>query len=374
MAFPKRSFGDEDLGPQIIIVSTVFTSLATLAVMGRFYARKLKRLELGADDWTTLAALILNWAFFAVTIKSIQLGLGRHLQLVNSPDNIRLLLILLYVASIIYKLGAAAIKASLLLLYKRVFISRGFKWLVCAVGAYVLTYGLVLVLLTAFACSPVEASWTGKGSCPHSRTYAISYAVLNIVADCIVWLMPIPTVWSLQMPIGHKIGLSFVFLLGLFDTGAAIARLAITLLSSTNSSDFTWYDAVAYEWSIIEVSTGILCSCLPTMRVVLLGLIPESAKRFFSAASSRTSQQTRENQANHTPYSKIGADSRVKELRKGFQGQYSIDLHDDFGSSPSLPSSLNSAVAERLPASPPVSLPCFLEIRNEAESVQLGVK
>ena len=49
---------DGDLGPQMIAVISIFTSLATLAVIGRFYSRTLKGLAFGIDDWMTLVALV----------------------------------------------------------------------------------------------------------------------------------------------------------------------------------------------------------------------------------------------------------------------------------------------------------------------------
>lgn len=42
----------------IIVVTAVLSSVATLAVIGRFWARKLKKQQYGIDDWTTLASLV----------------------------------------------------------------------------------------------------------------------------------------------------------------------------------------------------------------------------------------------------------------------------------------------------------------------------
>ena len=58
MASSSAVQDDGDLGPQVIAVISIFTSLATLAVAGRFYARALKGLAFGIDDWMTLVALV----------------------------------------------------------------------------------------------------------------------------------------------------------------------------------------------------------------------------------------------------------------------------------------------------------------------------
>lgn len=36
-----------------------------------------------------------------------------------------------------------------------------------------------------------------------------------------------------------------------------------------DEKDVTWFYSTGFMWSVIEVSTGILCTCLPTMRILL---------------------------------------------------------------------------------------------------------
>ena len=47
-----------DQRPTILVLSIVFPLFSILAVAFRFEARRLKRVNLGADDWTILAALV----------------------------------------------------------------------------------------------------------------------------------------------------------------------------------------------------------------------------------------------------------------------------------------------------------------------------
>lgn len=47
----------EDFGPTLWVVNTIFTVLATFAVIARFGARRLRKLSLGADDWIICMAL-----------------------------------------------------------------------------------------------------------------------------------------------------------------------------------------------------------------------------------------------------------------------------------------------------------------------------
>jgi ABC-type proline/glycine betaine transport system substrate-binding protein len=50
---------DNSQAPVILATGSVFTALSVLAVFLRFVARRIKRAQLGWDDWTILAALVM---------------------------------------------------------------------------------------------------------------------------------------------------------------------------------------------------------------------------------------------------------------------------------------------------------------------------
>lgn len=58
----------EDFGPTLWVVNTIFIVLATFSVIGRFGARRLRTLSLGADDWLICVALILDWALYGIFV------------------------------------------------------------------------------------------------------------------------------------------------------------------------------------------------------------------------------------------------------------------------------------------------------------------
>ena len=55
-----ESMLQQDQGPELLIISSIFATLATLAVVGRFAARKLRKLAWAADDWAVVIALVLK--------------------------------------------------------------------------------------------------------------------------------------------------------------------------------------------------------------------------------------------------------------------------------------------------------------------------
>lgn len=85
----------------------------------------------------------------------------------------------------------------------------------------------------------------------------------------------------------------------LSDCAAAMARLLLSMLV-LGEYDSTWLYAKGYMWSIIEVSTGIVCTCLPTMRILLKTAFGGAFARIFGMSSGKASHQPSSN----TPWSR----------------------------------------------------------------------
>lgn len=54
----------------------------------------------------------------------------------------------------------------------------------------------------------------GKKKCVNLTAFWFVNAVVNIVGDLVVFALPVPILWKLQMPWGEKVGLLPVFGLG----------------------------------------------------------------------------------------------------------------------------------------------------------------
>lgn len=119
-----------------------------------------------------------------------------------------------------YTPSIAVIKVSFLLLYARIFPSRSFRKVLYAVGVVVLLWWTVCQFITIFQCRPIDDFWyrTTNGSCIDSRKYLIGQAVPNIVTDIIIFVLPLPSVWRLELPILQKALVTYCFTCGgLYD-------------------------------------------------------------------------------------------------------------------------------------------------------------
>ncbi|KAJ5990682.1 hypothetical protein N7499_011229 [Penicillium canescens] len=283
----------EDFGPTLWTVNTIFIVLATLAVVARFGARRLRKLSLGADDWIICVALLWDWLLYGIFVGCRINGLGKH-RATLSPEKVAIFTELLYFFQIFYVLGPPSVKLALLFLYRRIFEHSSFLRIVDGMIVLISVWATIMTFLAIFNCKPISAFWTTEGTCFDFKQFAIGYAIVNIISDFAVWLMPIPRVWNIQLPKPQKIALSLIFALGLFDCAAAMARLLLSMLV-LGEYDTTWLYAKGYMWSIIEVSTGIVCTCLPTMRVLLKTAFGGAFARIFGMYSGKASHQMSSN-------------------------------------------------------------------------------
>jgi hypothetical protein len=74
---------------------------------------------------------------------------------------------------------------------------------------------------------------------------------------------------KIQRPNREKLGLVFVFGLGVFSTIASIVRLHSIRIYTESSDPF--YDSVPINlWSMIEVNIGIWCASIPALKVLII--------------------------------------------------------------------------------------------------------
>lgn len=91
-------------------------------------------------------------------------------------------------------------------------IHKFIAWALLVVGIW--SVGLVLVSI--FTCSPVQGYWDKSldAKCiPNWQWYI--HSVGNISSDILIFLMPVPSLWQLQMTLTYRLTLIFVFCFGL---------------------------------------------------------------------------------------------------------------------------------------------------------------
>jgi hypothetical protein len=111
---------------------------------------------------------------------------------------------LVNITSILYCPFLALAKFSLLLVYLKLSPLRWWRLCIFASMFLVVGYNIALMLPLIFACKPFTRTWD----------VSIATAVMNMVTDVLLLVLPIPMVLHLQMPRSQKIGLFCAFGVG----------------------------------------------------------------------------------------------------------------------------------------------------------------
>lgn len=256
----------------VLVTSVVFLVLAALSVVFRLIARVGYLKNAGSDDVAIVIALLACIALIVATFFQAQHGLGKHISELG-PQEVSEMLKCLWVAILVYNIALTSIKVSIVLQYLRVFVGKSIRFWCWATIALVTAYGLNTVFTAIFTCVPVNTFWLGGGKCIPKKFLWFFNAAFNILTDIIILILPMPVLSSLRLPLKQKIGLMFVFALGGFVCLVSVLRLHSLYIVST-SDDMTWDNADPAIWSNIEVTTGIICACMPATKALISRFFP----------------------------------------------------------------------------------------------------
>jgi hypothetical protein len=97
-----------------------------------------------------------------------------------------------------------------------------------------------------------------------------------------VAILPIKTIWSLQIPKRQKVALVCILTIGWFVCVVSILRLNALVVLSKHPDDRTFYSAATAYWSAIEINLGVLCASLPALKPLVVKVIPGFSTRHSS--------------------------------------------------------------------------------------------
>ncbi|KAJ8125902.1 hypothetical protein O1611_g7738 [Lasiodiplodia mahajangana] len=156
----------------------------------------------------------------------------------------------IYIITSMYNVAMIFLKAAILLQWARIFAptSRNVFWWLCySVATINAIFYVVTILIDLLYCHPVQYHWNKfipGGYCVDDNLLSPLSAVINVVLDVTILVIPQRIVWKLNMPFKKKIGISCIFIVGILCIASASARLSFALKLLTNG-DYA-YDA-SYE-------------------------------------------------------------------------------------------------------------------------------
>ncbi|CAI0653346.1 unnamed protein product [Colletotrichum noveboracense] len=286
---PGAKSSDSRRAVMVGVTSFAF-ALALLAVIMRTYTRVFLLRRFGIDDGAAILTFFLLFACYFAVVINLRNGLGTHVYLLTE-DQIKEYLRTFYTAVVFYNAALAGVKMTFLLQYWRLFAVQTMRRLLFGAMILVGGWSMSQVLVEVLICIPTNAFWdkSVRGSCiPNYPLWYIN-AAGNIATDLIVFFLPFPVIGGLKLPSRQKCALGGIFCLGfLVDSTCVISAVRIQHLHQ--AADFTWENVQTAGWSIGEVSSGLICACLPTLRPLVVKFMP-SLLNFVSGSSRHRMQQ-----------------------------------------------------------------------------------
>ncbi|MCJ1396234.1 hypothetical protein MMC18_009123 [Xylographa bjoerkii] len=101
---------------------------------------------------------------------------------------------------------------------------------------------------------------------------------LNVLSDFSILILPLPTIWRLQMSKKNKLAVTAVFAIGFFASVTSILRLVYSIdllrLAADTAASQTDIDTTGL-WSIAEIAVGIIVGCLPVLPRFFRHFVPK---------------------------------------------------------------------------------------------------
>lgn len=168
-------------------------------------------------------------------------------------------------AEIIYVTGVNLYKISLLFFYFRIFPVRQVRLGGYICGGISTAWQVACMLAATFQCTPRERLWSPwlPGTCINLFLTQLCISVPSILCDIAILCLPMPHVLRLKTTLTQRVLLIFIFMLGSYVVFTSIYRFRIFLQYTTDDVPYSLADGCA--WNIIEISSGVVSACLPTL-------------------------------------------------------------------------------------------------------------
>ncbi|PWW80688.1 hypothetical protein C7212DRAFT_32834, partial [Tuber magnatum] len=258
-------------------VEIALISITAIVVTIRIYSRGWLNRSLGMDDLLMVIATAFAIALTVITMVHLNHGWGISIYEQN-PEWFGPSRKLSWSCQLCFLIRATLSKISILVFYARIFetTNKKFRNLVYLGIFLVSSIGVAFIFGVIFQCRPLLAYWdpTLEGKCLHTRIPYLVSGALNTFTDFYVFLLPIKSVWGLQLPRRQKIGLLVVFAGGLVVCIAGAVRIAFLAAVFNLSSDYTWTGTDLWIITVAELDLGIICASVPALKAFLARFFP----------------------------------------------------------------------------------------------------
>ena len=124
----------------------------------------------------------------------------------------------MYISSVMYLLSIYGYRLAIMLMYIRLFgVSKPFRIATWILLTFVTGYLFCNLLTLIFGCTPIPKYWKPDlpGHCIDLNKADYAYGSMNVGSDFLLFLLPLPMVWQLNLSRKEKFGVFLIFMSGL---------------------------------------------------------------------------------------------------------------------------------------------------------------
>ncbi|KAG8161584.1 hypothetical protein KVR01_008571 [Diaporthe batatas] len=308
----EDALGDPDEG-RIVILSIVTVPLCIIATVLRLVATRRSRRALGWDDLFAVLGL-LGFLVYACT-PFVGVAAAGDL---DEEDLDILIAKLSYIASPFYYVNQLFVKASLFVLYYRIFwADRTFvRWVYILATIHVCWF-ITFLFFLLFLCTPVSKWWdvagTQPGSCISGNAFLVPEEVTNSAIDFALVALTFVVIRKLKVTKHLRTKLTLVFLVG--GLSGVIGFVKIGLVYGLDNTHGQENDANAF-WDIMQMATSIFCACGPMYKTLLpLRSLWSRLKTSVSSWASRSRLYYRSVGSHKTESEQSTSSGRQRDVR-----------------------------------------------------------
>ncbi|KAI1141346.1 hypothetical protein F5Y05DRAFT_423182 [Hypoxylon sp. FL0543] len=169
-----------------------------------------------------------------------------------------------------YVIGILFLKVAILLEWTRIFAPLGtrgaFFWTCQALLWFSVLFYFAVEVASNLACIPFHRTWDKRipGTCFDRTSLDLVTGSVNLFTDIFILLFPQRVIWRLQLSTKRKIGVSFLFAVGMLACVSAAFRVAATVEYS-KSLDWTYAISKVALWCLAELTCLYMVFCIPTI-------------------------------------------------------------------------------------------------------------
>ncbi|KAK6958411.1 hypothetical protein Daesc_001211 [Daldinia eschscholtzii] len=214
-----------------------------------------------------------------------------------------------YCEMVIWVIAMLLVKITILLQYLRIFTTPGVRdftfWASHALLYLNIAYYIAFTFIQMFPCNPRQMFWDKTitdGHCMDIFAANVSGAVVCLVSDLAILVLPQRILFKLNVRTSRKIGLCILFAIGIFACTTSTVRLYYNIRLWQTQTDISHQLGNISIWGTAQLPTGFLIICLPSVPKLLNHLRSkpwavrlETSLRSLSRQSTKKAPQMRTN-------------------------------------------------------------------------------